>query len=62
MAIVFDDNEIKILSTCPDALRTVAIWRDVQQNRADDNGIGCHGDEIRAKELRAEADKIESEY
>jgi len=62
MAIIFDDNEIKILSECPDALRAVAIWHGVQQNRADDQGAGCHGDEIRAKELCAEADKIESEY
>lgn len=62
MAIIFDDNEIKILSKCPYALRTIAIWRDVQQNRADDQGVGCNGDGIRAKELRAEADKIESEY
>lgn len=62
MAIVLDKHELKIVSECPDTLRMLADWHDVQQNCADDMGAGCKGDEIRAKELRAEADRIESEY
>ena len=62
MAIVFDEHELKIISECPEVMRIVADWHDVQQNCADDQEAGCHGDEIRSKELRAEANRIESEY
>lgn len=61
MAIVFDEYELKVISECPEVMRIVADWHDVQQNCADDMGADCNGDEIRARELRAEADRIESE-
>lgn len=62
MAITFTESEIEVLSKCPEALRIIATWHDVQQGHADDWEMGTCGDGNRHDELMAEAERLESEY
>ena len=61
MAIKLTESEIAAIEKSPEVLRIVADWRDFRQDEADAIGIECDGDDKRAKELRAEAARIEAE-
>lgn len=61
MAIQLTDSEVKAMAQNPDVLRAIADWHDFMQDQADACDMGCHGDERRAAELRAEAERIEAE-
>ena len=62
MAIKLTESEISEMQKCAQVLRIVADWRDFQQDHVDSVGMGADGDEKRAEELRAEADRLEAEY
>lgn len=56
------DSEIDAIMNSPECLRVLAHFHDFQQDHADAVGADCHGDEVRAKALRARADFLESKY
>ncbi|MFZ6767807.1 hypothetical protein ACO0LM_12055 [Undibacterium sp. Di26W] len=58
-------GELKACEDSPEVLRVMADWNDFQASHADSIGdyeecVKYH--DARAKELRAEADRIEKEY
>lgn len=60
--IKFTETEVKYLEGHPDCLRLLAIYHDIQQTMADACGAECYGNEIRMKELEAEAKRIEESW